>query len=732
MSEADYLQTFVDETSEQLDDLTEVLLVLERESDSTEELNEAFRLIHSIKGAAGVMGYDRIAVLTHHLENRFETLRTGVTQLDERTMSLVLRSIDFLRACVEQLRQGEPMDSPGALVEEAMALNEKEPEPAPPVAEPEPADEPEPAPVESEGAMRVIVTFEPDLPLTDLKARLVLKRLGQLGDIAATEPDAEALAAADAVPVIAVTIATSAAPATIRDAVSLDGVASIEVEAEKEPEPEPIPDPIPEPAPIPAPEPEPEAPATRAPAARTGETMRVDIDRLDTLLNLAGELVVNRARFVQLAQQLGSVFLRRGVVDRARDLHEQIEGAIGRIESLEGTNGAVARELEEIRAGLRVIEEQNELWDSGRQGYARFGEALDQLTRISNNLQQSVLDTRMVPVAPLFTRFKRVVRDLSTERGKIVELGLRGEKTELDKRMIDELVEPMVHLVRNSIDHGLESPEVRRERGKPERGTISLEASQRGNNILISIRDDGGGIDVARIKERIASRGILPQAAIDELTHEEALEYIWHPGFSTAKEITDISGRGVGMDAVRTRIGQLNGTVELESVSGEGTTFTIRLPLTLAIIGSFLVRIRDTVFSIPADDVREIVKAAPSDVVSIQNRQAVDVRGEFIPLVRITDLFDWRDFQRNGDVPAAPTTRIGEDEIDAVILKSGERAMALRVDESIGSQEIVIKSLSEHFVPIRGLSGASILGDGTVCLMLDVATLMHTQEGARE
>ena len=717
MSEAEYLQTFVDETSEQLDDLTDVLLVLEREADSTEELNEAFRLIHSIKGAAGVMGYDHISVLTHHLENRFETLRSGVTRLDERTMSLVLRSIDFLRECVGHLRKGEPMESPGALVQEAMALGEA----------------PEPEAVEAEDAVTVTVRFEDDLPLTDLKARLVVKRLGRLGEINATRPDAAVLETAESVPEIEVLLAGNATPDAIREALSVDGVASIDISTEARPEPEPEPGPEPHPAPEPeAPEPEagePEAaPAPSAPTARTGETMRVDIERLDSLLNLAGELVVNRARFVQLSQQLGAVFLKRGAADRVRDLRELLERAIERLESLDGANG----EAGEIRAGLKVIEEQNELWDSGRKGFARFSEAIDQLTRISDNLQQSVLDTRMVPVAPLFGRFKRVVRDLSTERGKIVDLAVRGEKTELDKRMIDELVEPMVHLVRNSIDHGLEAPEVRRARGKPERGTISLEASQRGNNILISIHDDGGGIDVARIRERLAVRGILTQAVIDELSDEQALDYIWHPGFSTAGEVTDISGRGVGMDAVRTRIGELNGTVELESAPGKGTTFTIRLPLTLAIIASFLVRIRDIVFSIPAEDVREIVKAKSSDVVTVQNRQAVDVRGEFIPLVRITDLFDWKDVHPAGGTAPAPAARSDHDEIDAVIVKSGDRAMALRVDESVGSQDIVIKSLSEHFVPIRGLSGASILGDGTVCLMLDVAALMKSAEGARD
>jgi two-component system chemotaxis sensor kinase CheA len=210
-------------------------------------------------------------------------------------------------------------------------------------------------------------------------------------------------------------------------------------------------------------------------------------------------------------------------------------------------------------------------------------------------------------VAPLFNRFKRVVRDLSTARGKKVNLRIRGEKTELDKRMIDELGDPLVHLVRNSIDHGLESPDVRLARGKPEAGTILLEASHSGNSVFIHVRDDGGGIDVARIKDRLVAREILTAVEVERLSDAEAVDYIWHPGFSTAQEVTNVSGRGVGMDAVKARIADLNGTIDVDSAPQEGTTFTIRLPLTLAIINSLLIRIRDVIFSMPIEDVREIV-----------------------------------------------------------------------------------------------------------------------------
>jgi two-component system chemotaxis sensor kinase CheA len=334
----------------------------------------------------------------------------------------------------------------------------------------------------------------------------------------------------------------------------------------------------------------------------------------------------------------------------------------------------------------------------------------------------------MVPVAPLFNRFKRVVRDLSTERGKQVDLAIRGEKTELDKRMIDDLGEPLVHLVRNAIDHGLEAPDVRLERGKSATGTITLEASHSGNNVFVRIRDDGGGLDVSRIKAKIAERGLLSATAADDLTDAQAIDYIWNPGFSTAAEVTDVSGRGVGMDAVRARIIELNGQVDVDSVPEQGTTFTIRLPLTLAIINSLLIRVRDIVFSMPIDDVREIVSVRSEDIVNVHGKQAVDVRGRFIPLVSMDDVFDWHDF---GHEPGGAPARNGS--VEAVILQCGDKTMGLRVDELLGSQDIVIKSLSKNFVHIRGLSGASILGDGSVSLMLDVPTTMElAANGARQ
>ncbi|MGI9430246.1 MAG: chemotaxis protein CheA, partial [Bythopirellula sp.] len=305
-------------------------------------------------------------------------------------------------------------------------------------------------------------------------------------------------------------------------------------------------------------------------------------------------------------------------------------------------------------------------------------------------------------------------------------LEVRGEKTELDKRMIDELGDPLVHLVRNSIDHGLEGPDVRVDRNKQEEGTIFLTASHSGNNVSIQIRDDGGGIDVDKIKAKLVDRGILSDSAVAELSHEQALDYIWHPGFSTAQQVTDVSGRGVGMDVVKNRIGQLNGTIEVHTVPQQGTTFTLQLPLTLAIIDSLLVRMRNVVFSLPTDNVREIVSVHEKDIFTVQGKQTFEVRGEFLPLVRLDEVFHWygvddehRSDQSLRQSAAEPA------QVDVVILQSAERSMGLRVDALLGNQDVVIKSFSANFMHIRGLSGASILGDGSVALMLDVGSVIE-------
>lgn len=779
---SDYLQMFLDETEEQLEDLVETMLLLERDPHRIDDVHEAFRLIHSIKGSAGMMGLPTITALTHELESRFERLRSGSEILTPAVTTVVLRCIDFLRECTRQMRAGQPLGNAAEWLAALAALPEHPADSpaggAPDAQTPGDSSTRERHTSEEEGwraetSWLITIRFEANLPLADLKARLIASRLSRLGEIRVTLPRLDELDHVHDLSEFVVLIETEQSADDVRAAASVDGVASLELavpDAEQAdrvgethaPTPsesfdlraeedtsfpeerdaagrqtkevdrpaserhakqvarriEPFPSSDAGPAENEAPA-EREAPTAVAPPAQVTETMRVDIDRLDSLMNLAGELVVNRARFVQVARQLSPALKKASVINRFREFGDSLRRTIDHLRTLSVEHSELSLRIQELQTGLRVMEEHSQLWDQSRHCFGQMTEAIDQLTRVSGNLQRGVLGTRMVAVAPLFNRFRRIVRDLSLERGKKVRLQIQGENTELDKRMIDELAEPLVHLVRNSIDHGLEPPDVRRQQGKSEWGTIRLEANHTGNNVYIHVHDDGRGIDVATIKRRLIDDQIITETAADKLTPDQTIDYIWHPGFSTAQEISDLSGRGVGMDAVKTRIDELNGTVEIASSPRKGTTFSLRLPLTLAIINSLLVRVRGSVFCIPMDDVREIVATDTSDVITVRGVQTMDVRGEYIPLVAISDVF------RRQPVPGAPagTGPVGHPGHGhgehAVVLQAMGRCLGLRVDELLGSQDIVIKSLAENFTDIRGLSGASILGDGTVCLMLD-------------
>ena len=337
-------------------------------------------------------------------------------------------------------------------------------------------------------------------------------------------------------------------------------------------------------------------------------------------MNLAGELVITKARFVAIARSLDELFRGSNARALTSDTRERLESLTRGLEGLaEIKGGSSAGSLDrwsvhvrQLRDNFRAIQDELNLIHDAREQLKSLSETIHSLGRVSDGLQKGVLDTRMVPIGPLFERFRRVIRDLSLSSGKEVTLQINGEKTELDKRMIDELSDPLIHMVRNAVDHGLESPEQREAVGKPRAGTVSLTASHRGNSVMITVGDDGHGIDCERIRKKVVTKGLMSQAEAKELTERELIAFIWHPGLSTAETITEISGRGVGMDIVKSRIENLSGTVDVRSAVGHGTTFTIRLPLTLAIMSSLLVRIYDEVYAIPLDHIDEIVEVRPT------------------------------------------------------------------------------------------------------------------------
>jgi two-component system chemotaxis sensor kinase CheA len=460
-------------------------------------------------------------------------------------------------------------------------------------------------------------------------------------------------------------------------------------------------------------------------AAKPAETVRVDIDRLDQLMNLAGELVVNKARFTQISTGLRQLTAGRHGGHVVANILESIKRLSIGLDGLQhGRTSATS--LTEIRALARQIESELAAVqcrisqvDDARHSINKLLEAVDQLDRVSHGIQKCVMDTRMVPIGPLLARFKRVIRDISRSKGKQIRLVIRGENTELDKRMIDELGDPLIHIVRNSADHGIEMPADRVAAGKPSEGTVILDAAHRGNSILLRIIDDGRGLDVTKIRDTAVRKGMLSPAAAGQLTDQQVYQLIWHPGLSTVDKVTEVSGRGMGMDIVRSKVEAIHGTIELDSEPGRGTTISIKLPLTLAILPSLLAEIDGEVFAMPIESVAEIVRVANDDVRQVHGRDTTIVRGRVISVVRLNQLFEWH--PRSADPTADDTSEAQT----VVIVGNNGQEIGLVVDRLLGEEDVVVKSLAENYRHVAGIAGASVLGDGRVSLIFDVAALVE-------
>jgi len=749
---SDYVRLYLDETNEQLDSLVEIFLELENQSPTPEELNEAFRLIHSIKGSSALLGLDRITSLTHHLETHFERLRSGKQELNTPTIDIVLRCIDFLRESNQHLQDGEPLSTAGDLLDQVKSLGQStSASDAPKTQQP---DRPQQANAEIEKASSaheqppihadqkpeeswwsITISVEAgDSSSADAVSK-VSQSLAALGELMDSQPPQASLGSTHNLTQIALVLKTFAPEAEIIQTIeagsftdfSVTEVPSDTTIAPAEPQTSGVPSRETQGSNKQRVQPDLQHTVTEKAAQEPAKppalakTVRVDVDRLDVLLNLTGELVVNRARLTQLAENVAPAFHKLGLSAHTTNLLESFRKLTARLAEQYGEKAHL--ELQDLNEQIDTVGNQLQDWEHNRQSFAELSTAIDQLTRVSNSLQRGVLNTRMVPVGPLFNRFKRSIRDITQELGKQVHLQLEGEKTELDKRMIDEIGDPLNHLIRNCVDHGIESADIRIQNEKPEIATVSLAASHRGNNVFITVQDDGSGIDINRVKQTAVARGIIPQSSAAKLTDDEAAELIFQPGFSTATEISDISGRGVGMDIVRTKIAQLNGTVEVSSKQGVGTKFIIRLPLTLTITRCMLFRLSHGVLAVPIENVREIVSVSGYQSTTANGRQMCDVRGEFLPLVSIDDLFDFHALTGGDGKPSTKQTVSPEKHV--VILHAANKSLGLRVDGLLGGQDIVVKSLDENFTHIKGLGGASILGDGSVCLLLDAATCIE-------
>jgi two-component system chemotaxis sensor kinase CheA len=456
--------------------------------------------------------------------------------------------------------------------------------------------------------------------------------------------------------------------------------------------------------------------AAAAEAAKAGKEagsiLRVDSKRIDDLLNLVSETVITKATFNQISNQFGDLVVQLHEIEgqyreKIKDLFDSLPDYLDGIEDGKSVKD-VRKEINENYGDIFSLFDGFEA--SFKTNMGKFRSTAQNLGRITGELQEGVMRIRMVPISQIFSRFPRLVRDLSKSLNKKINLVIEGEETELDKSVIEDLLDPIMHSVRNSIDHGIESQEDRRAAGKPDEGMVLLKATNEGNMIVIEIADDGKGIDVEAVKAKAVDRGIISPNKI--LTDVEAFNLIFEPGFSTAKQITSISGRGVGLDVVRRSIDKLNGTVTVSSEKGKGTKFTIKLPLTLAIIQGLLVRVGEEIYSIPITSVIESLRIKPDEIKMIDNYEVFNIRNDVISLLRLNRLFGIKTEER-------------QDYHFIVIVGTAEKKMGFMVDSLIGEEDVVIKPLRDQFTNSPGIAGASILGDGSVSLIIDVSQLLE-------
>ena len=696
MDVTQYLEIFLDETKEHLQSLSDQFMILEQEPDNMDTINEIFRSAHTLKGMAGTMGYKRMQTLTHDMENVFSEVRNNTIKVDGAMVDLLFQCLDALEEYTENIQNtgDEGTNDNEHLIKalnDYLAKNSGDAAPQPAKEEKkEPAKE---EPKQETGAdpgkekwreiklgdtehtviaeakkqgkkcLGVTVYVQESCILKAARAFLVYKALEELGDMIVSVPSAQDIEDEHFEFDFSVIILTDADVETVKNAI----LNVSEIEAAYVGEVEPVqPEEAVKPAAIAEAQPkEEEQPKKAAPAAPAkaadkktiskpivNRTVRVDIEKLDVLMNLVSELIIAKNSLVSTSSQEGIL-----------------------------TNNT-------------------------------FNEQIEYLESVTTNLHESVMKVRMVPIETVVQKFPKMIRDLSKKLDKKMQLFMSGEETELDRTVVDEIGDPLMHLLRNSADHGLESAEVRKERGKPEVGSIFLDAYQDGNNVIIEVRDDGNGIDVEAVKKKAIERGTITPEQAENMADKDVIGLLFLPSFSTSEKVTDVSGRGVGLDVVKSKIESLSGEVEVKTKLGEGSTFIIRLPLTLAIIQALMVEVGGEKYAIPLGSIQTIEDVEPAEIKYVQAKEVINLRGTVIPLIRLNEVLD------------NESTKKPDENLLVIIVKKGDKLAGLVVDELMGQQEIVIKSLGNYINKNKIISGATILGDGEIALILDTNALL--------
>lgn len=695
MDTSQYLELFIDETKEHLQSLNEHILELEKDPENDDTINEIFRAAHTLKGMSGTMGYTRMQRLTHDLENVFSEIRNGNMKANEKLVDILFRGLDALESYLDVISStgsegtednediindlneviteetgadsGAPEKAQKAEASPAKAEKVTENNPAKNKYEQIPVSEyeihaMENAKEDGQNVFGITVYLQESCILKAARAFLVFKTVEDRGELIKSVPDTEKIEDEEFDLDFSWILATRESKETIKQLImNVSEIAEVciddfqysevvqNIQPEKEEKKEEKPE-VKEPA-------KKQPPQAAAKGKVASRSVRVDIDKLDVLMNLVSELIIAKNALVSVTS---------------------------------GDNGA------EVGSGQI------------------FHENIEYLERVTTNLHESVMKVRMVPIESVVNRFPRMIRDLNRKLNKKMELYMSGEDTELDRTVIDELGDPLMHLLRNSADHGLESNEERVRLGKPEIGSIFLDAYQDGNNVTIEVRDDGGGIDTEKVRRKALEKGTITLQQAEAMTDKDYIDLLFQPSFSTADQISDVSGRGVGLDVVKTKIESLGGSIEARTVKGQGSTFVIQLPLTLAIIQALMVEVGTEKYAIPLGNIDTIEDISQDDIKFVQSKEVIYLRGSVIPIIRMNEILEMEDYDKEADIESGV----------AVVVKKGDQRLGLVVDNLLGQQETVIKSMGHHITNAKLFSGATILGDGEVALILDTNTLI--------
>jgi two-component system chemotaxis sensor kinase CheA len=713
LDDPSFYEDFLVEASEHFELIEQNFLTLEEAPGDLEILNAIFRSVHTIKGASGFLGLAKVQALAHIGENVLDDLRKGRMQVSPEVMELLFETEDVLKVLVSDVavtlrKQGTMADpdtsdliarlealkgggKPAAHVQAAAQSARSNNLAVPPALahmDKEAISAAEESLLQGHPVMALRVHLMPELLGTPFNPLSMISMVDLVGRLVHSsklmkEMDLDLFTPNELPFDLLLLLVPAENPDSVRKL--FDGVKHVSIDyfdlalgaaATPEPPPAPAAGPVavvPAPA-APAPEAAPAAARktqeNKAPDKTGSDTIRVSQAKLDSFMNTVAELIISKTMISHIVERFEA-------------------------ETLTPTADALVKELR------------------------RSSVYLDQ---VSKEIQASVLGIRMVPVKTIFTKFPRMLRDLAKQSGKKIELQMVGEDTEIDKSLIEELSDPLIHLIRNSADHGIEMPDVRVGSGKSETGTVVLRARHEGDSVLVEIEDDGKGINPEIVRSKAVEKGILTQEKAESITDEEAINLIFLPGFSTAKTVTDISGRGVGMDVVKSNVRKLNGSVSVTSSVGRGSIFTIKLPLTLAIIDALLMRSGGQVFALPGTAVEETLLVPKESLSHLTRRKAINLRGEVLGVTRLRDLLHFRD---------ASVELLEDDELPVVVVSTGGRRMGVIVDAFLRRQEMVIKPLAPYLASLPGISGASIMGDGGVVLILDPAELLMlaVQEG---